>query len=133
MGMGTDAGCSSCANQVPLSRSKASVFFLISQGMGTTPGSSSGTNWSLLALGPLAGTGKLCYSNRQLLYLLQEVCSLKGGAASQPLLGSCCHQVVPRAEADSVLQLEKAGTGNKAVVVLYTSLYSPLLSMVSSL
>lgn len=37
----------------------------------------------------LAGTWNLFCSSRQLFHLLQEVCSLKGPATSQALLGSC--------------------------------------------
>ena len=44
---------------------------------------------------PLPGMGNSCYSPRWLLHLLQEVCSPKGGAASQRLLGSHYGQLVP--------------------------------------
>lgn len=50
----------------------------------------SGTDHVLLAQVPLAGAGTLCYSPSQLLHLPQELCSSRGGAASQLLLGGHC-------------------------------------------
>ena len=52
-----------------LGDTKALVFSLISQGMGSTTGSSSGTSAGL----PLAGTRNVCYCPRWLLHLLQEI------------------------------------------------------------
>ena len=71
------------------------------KGMGA--GGSYSAGQALLNMGPLAGSGSLFYSSRKLLCLLQVLCSPKGGAASQLLLGSCCCQLAPRPEADSVL------------------------------
>ena len=63
--------------------------------------------------GSLPGPGNLCYSSRCLFHLVQELYSHKGGAASQLLLGSHSCQVVPRAEAGSVLQLEQCTHGTR--------------------
>ena len=90
---------------------------LLLWGMGATTSSSSGTGWVPLVWGSLEGARNLCYSPGQLLHLLQEVCSPKGGAASQLMLGSHCCQVVPGAEAGRALELETVPAGNKAVVV----------------
>lgn len=99
--------------------------------MGTTAGSSSG--WTPLAWSQLAGTGSLCYLLRHLIHLLQEVCIPKDRAASQLLLGSHCCQVIPQAEAGSVLQLEKARAGNMALVLDPTLSFQHPCTMVSSL
>lgn len=72
---------------------------------------------ALLVQGPLAGAPEVVLFPKQFLCMLQVFRSPKSGAASQMLLGSCCCQVAPQAEAGSVLQLEKVCTGNKAVVV----------------
>ena len=81
---GTDQAPLAQASANPLGRAKTPVFSLISWEVGASA-----------CRGPPLGTINLCYSLRQLFHLLQEVCSPMGGSASQPLLGSCYHQVVP--------------------------------------
>lgn len=82
------------------------MFALISQGIGAAAGSSSGAGWAPLSWGPLAGTCIIPPGG-------YSACSPTGRAAAQPLLDSHCPQVVPQAEEDSVLQLEKDGTGTR--------------------
>ena len=62
-----------------LGGAKSTVFSLISWEQSiATAGSSFGAGWALLVQGPpLAGTGYLFYSLRQLLHLLQEICTLR--------------------------------------------------------
>ena len=63
---------------------------LLLQVMSAANQGSSGALWVLLVWGSPAGARSLCYSPRQLLHLLQGVCSPKSRAASQLLLGSHC-------------------------------------------
>ena len=69
-----------------------------------------------LVQGPWEGTGT-CVIPQVVTHLPQDLCSPNGRAASKLFLVGHCFQVVPRAEAGSVLQLEKACGGNKAVVL----------------
>ena len=55
---------------------------------------------ALLVQGPLAGAPEVVLFPKQFLCMLQVFRSPKSGAASQMLLGSCCCQVAPRAEAE---------------------------------
>lgn len=85
-GMDTATSSSSGADQAPLAQASAQpqagartpVFSLLKQitwGMGATTGSSCGTGWAPLVRELWAGTRSFCHSPRQLLHLLQGVCS----------------------------------------------------------
>lgn len=121
---GSSSGAGATLAQAPaesLGRADAPVFSLMEQ---ITAVMGIGCHcqhlfWRLhsTSVGATARNRELGYSPRWLCHLLQEACSPKGRVASQLLLGSHCCQVVARAETGGVLLLEKACSGNKAVVL----------------